>query len=846
MSRGVRAAAITAGVVLVLVVIAGGLFTWFTRRAFPVTTGTLQVEGLKAPVEVYRDEYGVAHIYASSPEDLFFAQGYVHAQERFWQMEFERRVGSGRLSEIFGSGTLETDTYLRTFGFRALAEEAYAGFDPDTKLVLESYADGVNAYVSGRQPAQLGLEFALLDLQGVRWEIEPWTPVDSLVWGYMMVYDQSDKLRTELRNADLLLAAGEQGYAEIVPPYRDDRPTIVQDDGLAALGLPPIGASTALGISELAYLREVNQAMSASPALAQLTTFGFGGVGASNSFVIAGQHTETGSPILANDPHMSQQMPSLWYEVGMHCIEKTDTCPYEFRGNSLPGVPGILIGHNDRIAWGLTNANFDAQDVYIERINPQNPNQYEVNGEWVDMETRVEEIIVHGQDDPVLLTVRSTRHGPVATDTLVEGRTGFSYDEDGNPQLYALSVQWTANAPIRTVEAVMKLIKAQDFEDFRAALERFDAGTQNFIYADVDGNIGFQMPGRVPVRAQGNGAFPVPGWTDDYEWTGFIPYDQMPRAYNPAPGYIVTANNAAVRPDLYPYVLNSEFDRGQRASRITGMVEALLAEDGAISLEEARAIQRDNTSLPALELIPYLNELDYGDPALNAARDRLAGWDGQLLMDSPEAALYNLVWRALLDETFHDQLPEARWPEGKDRDADVVHTLLSQPDSQWWDDRGTAAVETRDDILRLAFEKGYAAGVEAMGEDVDQWTWGDLHTITFRNATLGNSGIGLIESIFNRGPLPVSGGESVPQKTCFNARESYDTTCIPALRQIIDLGDLTGSITTQSVGQSGHPFNRHYDDFIDAWRFFEYHPTNWSREMVEASAKEKLILEPAP
>ncbi|MCC6905319.1 MAG: penicillin acylase family protein, partial [Anaerolineae bacterium] len=375
MSRGVRAAAITAGVVLVLVVIAGGLFTWFTRRAFPVTTGTLQVEGLKAPVEVYRDEYGVAHIYASSPEDLFFAQGYVHAQERFWQMEFERRVGSGRLSEIFGSGALETDTYLRTFGFRALAEEAYAGFDPDTKLVLESYADGVNAYVSGRQPAQLGLEFALLDLQGVRWEIEPWTPVDSLVWGYMMVYDQSDKLRTELRNADLLLAAGEQGYAEIVPPYRDDRPTIVQDDGLAALGLPPIGASTALGISELAYLREVNQAMSASPALAQLTTFGFGGVGASNSFVIAGQHTETGSPILANDPHMSQQMPSLWYEVGMHCIEKTDTCPYEFRGNSLPGVPGILIGHNDRIAWGLTNANFDAQDVYIERINPQNPNQ---------------------------------------------------------------------------------------------------------------------------------------------------------------------------------------------------------------------------------------------------------------------------------------------------------------------------------------------------------------------------------------------------------------------------------------------------------------------------------------
>lgn len=839
MSKAVRRLAISFAVLALVALVLVGVFFWFTRQAFPQTDGRLPVEGLTQPVEIVRDEYGVAHIYAHTPQDLFFAEGYVHAQERFWQMEFQRRTAAGRLSEIFGKTTLGTDKFLRQFGFYDLTRQSYEMMGEGARQVVDAYTAGVNAYISTRKPAQLGLEYALLGVQGVQVEIEPWTPVDSLIWAEIMIFDQSGRgSLSELGNIDLLAAVGEQGYADLNPPYRPDRPVIIPTEDLGkTTGLTP-GRLTSFSSAELEYLLAVRRGLETPPLLVGL---GLEALGGSNSFAVSGSKTASGKPFLANDPHMAVSAPSLWYEIGMHCVEKSAECIYNFRGFSLPGVPGILIGHNDRLAWGLTNADFDAEDTFVERLNPENPDQYEVNGEWVDMQVRREEIIVRGQVEPVVIFVRSTRNGVVATDYMISNDQ-FTFAGD-DLELYALTYAWTALQPIRSVEAVLGVIRAQDWEEFSEALRLFDAGKQNWLYADVDGNIGYIMPGKVPIRRGGDGSLPVPGWNDDYIWTGFIPYEELPRTFNPAQGFIATANNPQVRPGDYPYLISASQDRGQRAQRISELIQN---DTDGVTLEDMLLIQTDNQSLSALEIIPYLKDLRFDDPLAGLARDRLLSWDGQMTMESSEAALFNIFWVHLLADTFNDQLPESRYRSGRHQDADVVYFLLQQADSGWWDDRTTPEIESRDDILVQAFQRAYAEGVDKFGADLSKWRWGDLHTIYYRHATLGSSGIGLIENIFNRGPFPTHGSESVVQKTCWSATSPYQVSCIPALRQVIDLGDLGNSRMIHSLGQSGHPMHPQYDNFIDTWRTFEYHPSNWLRLQAEAGSFDLLVLEPAP
>lgn len=833
-------------IVIILVVLAAAVWagwTWFSRQAFPETSGNLKVAGLQQPVEIVRDEYGVAHIYAQNPQDLFFAQGFVHAQERFWQMEFQRRTGAARLSEIFGESTLATDRFLRHYGFYNLAEQAYQLMDPETKQVVDAYTAGVNAYIQERSPAQLGLEFALLGVQGVNWEIEPWSPADSLIWGEMMIFAQGNTASFDLQNLERLAAVGSQKWEDLRPPYRDDRPVIIPSEELDYLNNPsayqlPVQLSKA----EIRYVLSLLQDSSFERAEKQLSELGLGTTAGSNSFTVSGDLTTTGMPILANDPHMPVQAPALWYEIGMHCVEKTADCPYNFRGFSLPGVPGILIGHNDRIAWGLTNAFFDAEDVFIERINPENPDQYEVNGQWEDMDIRIEEIQVRGQDEPVLIRVRSTRNGLVVSDAMVDAQP-FTYVED-EPEIYALSFAWTALQPVQPVRAALLVNKSQDWDEFVDALQYFEAGKQNWLYADVDGNIGYIMPGKVPIRAGGDGTLPVPGWNDDYIWTGFIPYDQAPRVFNPDQGFIATANNLQVRAKDYPYLISVTQDRGQRAQRITEMIQN---DPDGISIEDMIAIQTDNKNLSAEEIIPYLKGLAFSQPAMETGRNTLLNWDAQMTMDSPEAALFNIFWKHLLHAIYADDLPEDLIPGGDSYSSDYVAALLTEPEADWWDDwRTPDVVETRDDILVSAFEKAYQEGVEQFGTDLSQWSWGDLHTITFRNATLGESGISLIENLFNRGPFPTNGSETVVNKTGWSTNGSYNVRSIPALRQVIDLGDLSNTRMTQNLGQSGHPMHAQYDNFIEDWRNFRYHPSNWTRAEAEAGKHEVLVLEPAP
>jgi penicillin amidase len=665
MKKGIKWALIALASILLLVAILAVSLLFISRRAFPQTRGTLGVKGLEAPVEILRDTSGVPHISAKNMHDLFFSQGFVHAQDRFWQMEFWRRIGTGRLSELFGKSTLGTDIYLRTIGFRRVAEREYEEMDAETRSILEAYAEGVNAYILGRDPVRLGLEFAFLKLQGVKLEIEPWSPVNTLTWLKIMAQDLGGNMRKELYSIDLFQSLGIARTRDFFGSYRAGEMPVIVSDG----ELPKSFLKTGVGLASPAPDRPA--ALSGVPTRlvggfdpGSPLAFGSGpGIG-SNNWVIGGSRTATGKPILANDPHLGIQMPSIWYEVDLSCSAedaqpgKRAGEPYHVRGFSFAGCPGVIIGHNQRIAWGVTNVGPDVQDLYIERVNPENPNQYEVNGRWVDMKINREVIRINKEEEPLVILARETRHGPMITDEgAFAGYRGFAVNPHGqfpmNLELEGLALRWTALQKNNTFRSVILIDQAGSFEEFRDALRSWDIPSQNFVYADVDGNIGYQTPGLIPIRKKGDGSIPAPGWTDEYEWTGFIPFDELPYSYNPPKGYVVTANNP-VTSGNYRYFLSDDFDMGYRARRIAQMIETT---KDKITVGLVEAMQADSLNTSALEIMPYLEKIPLDDPVLSGARDILARWDGRMEPGSAGAALYAYFWQSLTEETFKDKTP---------------------------------------------------------------------------------------------------------------------------------------------------------------------------------------------
>ncbi len=807
-----------------------------------------------APVEIYWDKDGIPHIYADTMEDLLYAQGYVHAKDRFWQMEFWRRIGSGRLAEFFGDAVLGIDIYIRTVGFRRIAELEYAKLDGETRRFLDAYAAGVNAYILNRKPSRLGSEFRLLKLQGVEFEIEPWTPVNSLTWLKVMAEDAGGNMQKELYTIDIVRTVGIEMTKDYFPDYRyDEMPVIVDDSEITFSGKPrKHDGLTALTEEYISLLLGLNTSLVGGFDPFTPLAFGKGeGVG-TNAWVISGDLTATGKPLLANDPHLGIQMPSMWYEIGLHSKTGSGpdgTEPFNVRGYSFAGVPWIILGHNDRIAWGMSFMSADVQDLYIERINPYNPNQYEVNGQWVDMEIHREEISIKKQDEPYVLLVRSTRHGPIVTDhgSLMSANSFDIVPQKNFPEnleLKALSLRWVALQPLENIKMLLLLNRARNYEEFREATRYFTSPNIQMTYADVEGNIGFQAVGLIPVRPNSDGLLPVPGWTDEYEWSGFVPFEDMPWVKNPSKGYIIAANNATVSLK-YPYVIDREADDGYRARRIMDMIE--LGGSG-FNVKDMIAMQGDVLSNSAREILPYLKGISFEDAAVGAARDRLLEWDSRMRMESPEAALYGYFWATLVEEIFKDQIHEDLWNKDKALGTrssllSCVRNLLEEPDNGWWDDITTMdRIELPDEILARAFEKGYNKGVEELGKKLDSWEWGKIHTATFRNATFGRSGIGFIERIFNRGPVAVSGGFHQVNRADYSIEDPFEVYHVTSMRAIYDLSDLSNSLMMHTTGQSGHPRDPHYDDFIESWRLIRYHPNRWEKNEVKAALERKLVL----
>jgi penicillin amidase len=821
---------------LILAVLLSVLGIYTVRRSFPQVDGTLHVTGLHAGVDVYRDARGIPQIYAGDLHDLFFAQGYVHAQERFWQMDFWRHIGSGRLSELFGASEVKTDAFLRTMGWAANALQEWESSSPEDKAILQAYTDGVNAYLSGHQGAALSLEYAVLKLLNPHYVPEPWTPVNSLTWGKAMAWDLRGNIEEEIERAMLLKTLGLDQVNQLFPPYPSDHPLIVP-------GFSPVASAPAAAGAPLASYPEAQLAAVQSNFSSLDPLLGPGGTGiGSNSWVVAGSHTASGKPLLANDPHLSIQMPSIWFQIGLHCRPEGDACPYEVAGFSFAGVPGVIIGHNGRIAWGVTNVGPDVMDLYIEKVNPQNPDQYEVNGNWVDMTVRTETIQVSGGKS-VTLTVRSTRHGPIISDVYLPDK--FSPPPGIQaPEKYVVALRWTALEPAHIFDAIWGFDKAQNWDDFRQAARAFTVPAQNLVYADVDGNIGYQMPGNIPIRAGGDGRLPVPGWTDQYQWTGYIPFEQLPHSFNPPSGYIVTANNAVVGPD-YPYLITSDWDYGFRAQRI---VDLITTASGPIDRATIEKMQFDNADLNAAALLPILTGLkvQWGTPAQAVALDMLKNWDDKATADSKPALIFEDFWWFLLKDTFTDKaIPQDYWPKGGNRWFEVMRELVQQPDSPWWDDPATAKVERRDDIFAQAFMDAVDNLQHFYGKDPARWpAWGAVHTASFRNQSLGESGVAPIEALFNRGPFPVSGGESIVNATGWDVFSSFEVTWLPSMRMIVDLGNLDDSLTVHTTGQSGHAYAPHYIDLAPLWASGKYYPLLWDPQQVKAAADDHLTLAP--
>lgn len=821
---------------LALVLVGVAVFSFVTvRRSFPDTTGEVRISALKADVEVKRDGKGIPQIYADTPEDLFLAQGYVHAQDRFYEMDFRRHVTAGRLAELVGDAALETDKFVRTLGWRRVAQQELALLDDETLRLVNAYARGVNAYIDHRSGSQLSLEYAVLGLSGQSYTPERWSAVDSLAWIKAMAWDlranMSDEIARVLSTDELTIDQVEELY----PRYPAEHATIVGDEGTVADGQFVEAAPTDVGLARAA-VASLEAAQSGADALPALLGIG-DGIG-SNSWVVSGDKTKTGRPILANDPHLAPSMPGIWYQVGLHCRTVDEACPYDVAGFSFSGLPGVVVGHNAKVAWGVTTMYADVADLYLEKVTG---GTYEYDGEQVPLETR-EETFEVADGEPETITVRSTRHGPILSDLDDDLRDVGNADQGTAPVgSYEVALSWTALDPKPTIKAVFALGKAQDWKQFRAAAKLFTVPSQNLVYADTEGNIGYQAPGIIPIRAKGDGRWPVPGWDPAYEWTGSVPFDTLPHIYNPDEGFIVTANNKVIG-DQYPTVLGADTAAGYRSERIRDLIEG----EDDLTVDDMSRFQNDTYNTNAARLVPELLKVQLDTSYYREGQATLENWDFTQDEDSSGAAYFNAVWRNLLAGTFHDELPQSQWPDGGERWFNVIDTILDRPGDHWWDDTTTLTKrETRDEVLAAAMRDARDELTMSQSSDPGEWRWGKLHKLELVNPTLGDSGVGLVNRLFNRGPYSVAGGGGIVNATSWNAAEGYEVTAAPSMRMIVDLDDLDDSRWIQLTGNSGHAFHPHYVDQQELWAKGETLPWAFGEKAVDAATDDTLTLRPS-
>ncbi len=781
---------------LVVLLSLAGAFAFLVYRPLPTIAGDGRLSGLDERAEIVRDHYGVPHIFATTTHDLFFLQGYATAQDRLFQLDLFRRTGRGRLSEVLGDAGLETDKFIRTIGLARAADLDAALLSPDAQLALTAYAEGVNKLIE-QQGDSLPIEFLLLG-----YKPEPWTSTDSLVILKVESYDLATNYATELARASVAARAGPAALPTLFPDS-DLRPPAAVADGLwdavsGAFAAPAVfpGAD---GLRAL---------------------FGDAGNGlGSNCVALAGSRTATGKPLLEGDPHLSVRNPAIWYEVALRGPG------YDVAGFSIPGLPGIGIGHNARLAWTFTVAYTDVEDFFLEQPDPADPRRFMFKGVSEPATVLREQISVKGKTDPVAFDVIVTRHGPLMQGVLKN-------------QIAPLALRWTALDGGRTMDGLLAMARATDLAAYRAAAADVSGATLSACYADVDGHIAYVLVGALPDRLRGDGRLPVPGWTGEYEWRGTLPAAANPFRMDPTEGYIVNANDRPVTDPSAPGYIG-EWDPGFRAGTILARVKDLT---GA-TVETLRAMQNDYTSPP---IAAFLDALVSGAPRTplgESARDVARRWDGALAVDSAGAAIYGSWLVHMVDRTFHDKLGDAVYLDylTNGRPTFALYKLLPRTADPWFTVLGDPSVSGRADLSGIALDDAGRELAARFGADPAKWRWGALHTVTFAHP-LSPGLPGFARGLFDIGPYERAGDGYSLNNGAYSLATPYTLRSHASLRMVVDLGDADLTFTVLPTGESGQPLSKYWGDQTPLWLRGELHPLVMTRDRI--ADQNVLVLRP--
>jgi penicillin amidase len=743
--------------------------------------GELKLPGLKEPVEILRDRWGVAHIYAKNTPDLFFAQGFIAAQDRLFQIDVWRRQGTGEMAEVFGPEYIEADRFARLMKYRGDMDEEWRSYSPDAKEIATAFTAGINAAIDqfGEKPP---VEFQILGTRPKKWK-----PEDIL--GRMSGIYMSQNFRNEIQRARLVAAVGIEKARWLAPvdPSREYTSSL-SDEELKAIDGRILAGYTA-----------ATKALSFKPAKTE-----------SNNWVVSGERSTSGKPLLASDPHRATALPSLRYLVHLHAPG------WNVIGSGEPALPGVAIGHNDRIAWGFTIVGTDQADVYVEEVNPGNADEYKVGEKWEKMVVVRETIAVKGEKERSV-EMRYTRHGPVL------------FQDEKRHRAYAL--KWVGHEPGGAAYlASLSVGRSQNQQEFLTALGRWKVPGLNFVYADVTGNIGWIAAARTPIRPKHDGLLPVPG-NGGFEWSGYLSVGDLPQNFNPKAGWLATANHNIV-PRGYPHRIGHEFAPPYRFQRIRDV----LASKEKWELGDFRALQHDDGSIPGLALARLLKGLDLKDVGLEPFAKLLMDWDGRLTVDAKAGPLFSLWLRELQQAFLAPHIPkELASTLGSLSGLPTMLAALETADPRWF---GTDAKVARDKLLRETF----ARAVEQMKKlpPAQQERWGTLHTITFRHplATLDPA----LAKAFDVGPFERSGNADTPNNTRYD--DKFQQIHGATYRHLIDLADWDRTLATSAPGQSGQPGSPHYADLAPLWAKGEYFPLVYTRPKVETVARHRLTLRP--
>ncbi len=753
------------------------------HKALAAVSGQLRAPGLERPVDVLRDRWGVAHIYARTQHDLFFAQGVVAAQDRLFQMELWKRAGQGRLAEILGPSALPRDVKARALRYRGDMQAEYESYSPDTKAILTAFTDGINSYIDSlTAPGGPGLP---VEFQVAGFSPDAWHPEDCL--NRMAAFSMTGNALSELEHAQALTELG----AEKASKLFDFDPAIALDPapGLDLAGLSP----------------ELLKNLVGSDRRIEVPAHALEG---SNNWTISGALTAGGKPLLANDPHRVIALPSLRYMV--HLVAPG----WNVIGAGEPGLPGVALGHNQHIAWGFTIFGLDQQDLYLEELNPANPLEYKTEGGWKRMEARREVFLVKGAA-AAEVDLKFTRHGPVLWD-------------DGKR---ALALRWVGSEPgTAGYLASLAIDRAQNWGQFESAVARWKVPSENLVYADNAGNIGEHSAGLAPLR-NWTGLLPVPG-SGNYNWAGFVPTSELPHYFNPKEGFVATANHKMI-PEHYPYSVGFEWAPPYRVTRIRSVIENAKQDHHKLTMIDMESLQNDDTSLPALEFQKLVRSTPLKDePALAG----FLRWDGKLGRESSEAVLYE-VWFQQICLALGERFSKEHGGRYDDLEPNTVLRLLTNPDKGLFGDN---AVAGRDQVLADSLRAAGQELVKLLGSNTSEWSWGRLHTVHFRHALDQQPGA---KDLFDLGPLSRPGDEYTVNATGAYG-DSWEQVSGASYREILDTSDWDQSVAVNTPGQSGQPGSPHYSDLLPLWSTGRYFPLLYSRKAVEDETTDRLVLEP--